>query len=215
MPVSPMGNALALQPTQPASAGGYSNALRPDAQQAPSYGPRELAPDEPTAEPFADVEAQAADLRDPNNPRRAVWLSSDNVEHILSNPQRAAAILRSGVPLQDFDGKGGVLIAQDRATASAALAARARGATFDQNRVLQQIIGALTGAGSGKPAAGAVAVQQVLPSGAVTRERIAVPDDLRSTVEEFNAKGRTVRVLPVEATLARRAALVANDRTRG
>src|SRR5690606_28595212 len=95
-----------------------------------------LTPDVPSAEPIGDLRAQLEDLADPDSPRLGVYLSPANMQQVGDIPT-------VGVPLADFDGKGGTLIAKDRATADELLAMR------DQGIEMQQILGLATGAGGG------------------------------------------------------------------
>jgi hypothetical protein len=98
----------------------------------------------------------------------------------------------------NFDGKGGLLITDNPATAAGALAARNSGTD------LQQILGALTGAGHGKPIGATHVVQQVSPNGAVTRESAVEAHDIPHTAAEFQRQGRQVRAMPVTAAVASR-----------
>lgn len=159
------------------------------------------AADQPTAEPVSDLTAQAKDLADPKNPRKAVYLPQSSVAELAQAPEQAKAVLASGVPLADFDGKGGMLITQDQATAQAALKAR------DGGKDMQAIVGGLVGSGTGKPADGTHVVQQLDAQGNVTRESLVTQADVDQTKKDFASPGRFVRVLNPLQALQRRNAL--------
>ncbi|CAH1677777.1 phage tail tip lysozyme [Chelatococcus sp.] len=152
--------------------------------------------DTPSAEPMRDLVAQAGDLGSPEQPRSGVWLSAANIAEW--GPEALQQVLSAGTPIPNFDGNGGVLVAKDPQTAEQAVAARNSGVP------MQAILGALTGAGTGKPDDPVAAVQQTLPDGAVTRERLVGPTEAPGAASEFSSPGRDVRVLPLLEALARR-----------
>lgn len=164
-----------------------------------------LAPDRPSAEPIADLKAQAADLKDENTQRQAVWLPAASYEALQKNRKAAKEVLGAGVVLEDFDGQGGVLVAKDKATAATAVNER------DDGVEMQEIIGRLTGAGRGKPADGTAVVQQVTPEGAVVRESLVRDGEVEQTVAEFSQGGKEVRVVAPDEALKRREEQVAAD----
>lgn len=188
-------------------------APRSDADRIePWFGERSPVPDAPTAEPVADLRAQAGDLANPAHPRRGLWLSADNVAALSRDRPALAEVARSGVPIENFDGKGGVLIASDQGAAQWAVARRDAGVDP------QVILGALTGAGEGKAPDATRVVQEVTPQGAVTRESAVAPQGVASTAERFSAEarasgtqGRGVRVVSPDQAIARREAGVAAD----
>ncbi len=106
----------------------------------------------------------------------------------------------------DIDGEGGALITRTPAAATWAEPARADGRPADE------IIGRLTGAGTGLPSAVTAdgrpeqlaVVQQVTPEGPVTRERLVKAADALGAEQEFAQSGRTVRTLSPEAAIQRR-----------
>jgi hypothetical protein len=105
------------------------------------------SPDAPSAEPIADLSAQISDMR--SGARQAVYLSSENVGNIGSNPEFVSAIseaLQGTNIVENIDGKVGVLATKDKATADAARAAISVGVSPDA------VIGLFTGAGAGKAA---------------------------------------------------------------
>lgn len=163
---------------------------------------RGIVPDAPTAEPIADIVAQARDLADPENDRRGLYLSPDNVRQIQENPdfieQIGAALRNQGELVQNVDGNGGILLTKDAATADAVRTA------IQGGQDLQQVLGEVTGAGQGKPADATAVVQQVTPEGAVTRESAVTQDQVAPTLDAFKADGRDVRAVTPEEAIARR-----------
>lgn len=186
--------------------------VKPAPASAPQAGEPAPAPppvpERPSAEPMADLVAQAQDVANPENPRAAVYLSKANLDQIRAKPDSLGSLKgmlpRSTVVLDNFDGQGGAILVKDRAAADKALADRAAG------RPMQEILGGLTGAGTGKPAGGDRMVQQVTPEGAVTRESVVTAADQAKTEAEFAAPGRTVRTVSLEEGLARRQNEIAN-----
>src|SRR5690606_1675214 len=73
-------------------------------------------PDEPSAEPPSDLVAQLEDLQDPDSPRRGVYLSRATIAS-LRQSGAFGRVRGVGVPLANFDGKGGTLIAKNRPVA--------------------------------------------------------------------------------------------------
>ncbi len=125
-----------------------------------------VAPDEPSAEPLLDIQSQLEDLRDPDSERMGVYLSRANLEALRANGT-LEQVRGQGVPLANFDGKGGVMIAKNRQAAEAMLAAIGKGTP------MQEVLGIATGAGVGKPLGGAnVVVQQRDEKGGVIRESL-------------------------------------------
>ncbi|MCC6306639.1 MAG: DUF882 domain-containing protein, partial [Rhodobacteraceae bacterium] len=164
-----------------------------------------LAPDQPSAEPAADIIAQMKDLGDPENQRQAVWVPAATLDH-LDRTGGADFLSVTGVPVPDFDGQGGILIARDQETADTATALR------DQGVDAQQIIGVLTGSGTGKPLDGAFVVRQYDENGAITRERlVSTPEEVTAAEAEFAAPGRTVTVWDVPGALEDRAQRVLEE----
>lgn len=129
-----------------------------------------VAPDEPSAEPVGDIMAQLEDLRDPDSERAGVYLSRANLENLRDNGT-LEQVRGVGVPLANFDGKGGLMIAKNRRAAEEMIAALGRG------HPLQEVIGIATGAGTGKPLGSNVVVQQRDEKGNVIRESIANDDE--------------------------------------
>jgi hypothetical protein len=198
-PVSPAGPEIAA----PVPAGTAPAATSAADRSAPA---RTAMPDWPTAEPVGDLQAQAADLDNPQSPRRAVWLPAASVQHLQQIGENALQdILDRGVVLRNYDGMGGILVARDAETARAAREARERG------MAIEAIVGMLTGAGTGKPADMAAVVQQVDPAGNVTRESGVAPEEIAARAAEMAAPGRTVRIVPPSEALIRRAREIAAE----
>ena len=173
--------------------------VKPAPQQ---QAPQTLAPDRPSAEPIGDLVAQARDLVNPQKPRRGLYLSRDNLEMLLNNPEWARQLTEviegKVVSIDDVDGNGGMLVVPDEQTAAWV------NQQLSAGRNIQEVIGELTGAGRGKPADGTAVVQQVTPEGNVTRESLVTEDQVKPTVEEFKAPDRDVRVVTPEEAITRR-----------
>lgn len=178
---------------------GYEGTVTDPSQQDLFGGQEQFGPDEPSAEPAADIQAQLEDLSDPDSGRTGVYLSRDNIAALRQSGTLDR--LRSvGVPLANFDGKGGTLIAKDRPTAERLLAAR------DSGTPMQSILGAATGAGAGKPAGADIAVQQRDEQGNVVRESlVATPEEADTLATQFDAPGREGVVLSAGMAIKRRA----------
>lgn len=174
--------------------------------------PVQKAPDQPSAEPVKDLVAQARDMLDPKKPRRALYLSRDNLEALLNDQKGSADLIQalskgSVVSVDNFDDRGGMLVVPDDETAQWAVDQKAAG------RDIQEILGELTGAGTGKPVDGSAVVQQVTPEGAVTRESLVTEDQVAATEKEFAEPGRDVRTVTPEDALARRRAELEKELT--
>lgn len=165
-----------------------------------------LAPDNPSGEPLSDLVAQLRDMHSGRGSRQAVFVPAPSVQSFLGSKH---PIMTGGVPIANFDGKGGMLICRDKTTANQALVQR------DMGTPMQAVIGYLTGAGLGKPLDGTTAVQQVTPEGAVTRETLARPQDVPAATQDLTEPDRHVRAIPAEASIARRAEGVAQDEAQG
>lgn len=171
-----------------------------DPRQMDMLAEQQLTPDVPSAEPVSDLNAQLADLADPDSPRLGVYLSPANMQQVGELPS-------VGVPLANFDGKGGVLIAKDRRAAEELLAMREQG-TGD----MQEILGLATGAGGGKPLGADIAVQQRDEQGNVVRESlVATPEEADTLASEFDQPGREGVVLSAGMAIKRRAQRIAAE----
>lgn len=173
------------------------------AAQAPP-APAAIAPDQPTAEPASDIEAQALDLKDKTSDRNAVWLPRATVEH-LRNVGKLDDVLKAGVPMENFDGAGGILVAKNQKIA------RTARKLHTQKVSLQAIIGGLTGSGTGKPADAQTVVQQTNQAGNVTQESAVSPGEGPAVAATMAEPGRQVVEKPVTEAIAERAAKVVAD----
>lgn len=158
----------------------------------------ELADDEPTAEPIRDLKAQAEDLRNPDNGRAAVWLPKPSADALSRDKSASSEVLGSGVAIEDFDGKGGTLIARDEQAAQDAIARR------DDGVPIQTIVGEMTGSGTGKLPNADTVVQQLTKDGAVARESAVPADQAEATAQSFAAPDRDVWVGTLSEALAKR-----------
>lgn len=155
-------------------------------------------PDQPSAEPLGDLQAQLKDLADPKNPRRAVYLSRDNMK-VLRQQGTFEQVRGAGVPIPNFDLRGGTLIAKDRATADALLAERKAG------NAMQEILGRATLAGTGKALAADIAVQQRDAQGNVTRESLVVtPEEADALADSFDEGDRQGVIISAGQAIRRR-----------
>lgn len=169
-------------------------------QTAAETTPTPPVEDTPTAEPKGDIEAQLADLADPNSERLGVYLSPEqDLTGITMD-------LGEAVPLENFDGKGGTLIAKNEQVAMEATAAR------DGGIDMQQILGRLTLAGEGKPATGVV-LQQKDSEGNVVRE--SAIEDPAEAVALAEQMGEGAEVVTPEEAIKRREDLIAEEEATG
>jgi hypothetical protein len=151
----------------------------------------------PTREPSGDIAAQITDLQNPQHPRGGVYLPRSTVEHMRKTGQLDNA-LKAGRPIEDFDGRGGILIARDERVQQMATQAKAKGVP------LQRIIGVVTQAGQGKPTNGDTVIQQRDEAGNVTRETLTTSGEAQGVMQEFAAPGRqVVQMTPDEALIDR------------
>lgn len=157
--------------------------------------------DEPSAEPIADIKAQIEDMKDPNTERRGVFLSKDAWEHAKT----AITGTKGALKIENFDGKGGVLIVPNEKVGNEAMKMR------DAGTPMQEILGRMTGAGTGKPADGTVVIQQKNANGDVIRESLVTEADVPKTQAEFKAPGKTVETVTPEEAIARREKGVEGD----
>jgi hypothetical protein len=160
-------------------------------------------PDNPSAEPIADLKAQVADMKDPNSDRSHVYLSPENVAALGFGGVRELA---DGSPItRNFDRKGGVLISENFSQRSKA--AHLRSVNGDD---MQATLGALTGAGEGKTSDQTVVVQGQTPEGAVVKESMVAPAEVPQAVSDVADAGHTPVVTTSDAAIQRREALLAN-----
>lgn len=165
---------------------------------AEDSAPTHWTNDMPSAEPLGDLIAQLEELRDPDSDRAGVYLSQDNISHLRAQGT-FEQVRGAGVPIPNFDDKGGTLIAKDRAAAEEFLAAKKAGTP------MQEILGVATGAGVGKPLGADIAVQQRTPEGAVVRESlVATPEEADALAESFDQPGREGVILSAPMAIRRR-----------
>jgi hypothetical protein len=167
--------------------------------------------DEPSAEPFLYLDAQMRDLANPDNMREGVYLSAANIQH-LRETGRFDELRGVGVPLANFDDKGGTLIAKNRQVADEVIGMKAGGHS------MQEILGAVTGSGTGKPAGANIAVEQRDKNGAVTRSALVATnlDALRrASAWDREFPDRTTHVMTAEQSIQRRNELIAQEKQAG
>lgn len=171
---------------------------------------RTAAPVTPTAEPIADIEAQVLEMERPESDRTGVFLSADNIEN-LQQQGSLEGLLERGVPLVNFDGQGGTLLAKDREAAEALTQEQQAGTPIDR------IIGIATGAGIGKPTDGDTVVQRRDESGNIVQERLVANErEAQAVVELWERRypNFDIEIRSADAALARRTSRVSAERTR-
>jgi hypothetical protein len=167
-----------------------------------------FAGEEPSAEPVADIEAQLEDMQRPDSQRKGVYLSRANIESLRRSGmfERVRGV---GVPLPNFDGKGGVVYAKDAETAKELLELR----KSLPPEGMEQLLGYITGAGIEKPLGSDIVVQQRDSKDRVVRESlVATPEQAERLRKEFTTGDRTGVVLSLRDAMRRRASLVARDK---
>lgn len=157
--------------------------------------------DEPTAEPLGDIQAQLEDMAHEATSREAVYLSADNVARIQRD-NLADLLPQVGVPMPNFDGKGGMLVARNQEVAEGALEMLELGVP------MQEVLGQLTRAGAGKPM-GDTVVQVRDEAGRVLRETLVASEDEAFTLAE--SIGDSAVVLTSAQALKRRETLIAGE----
>jgi len=155
----------------------------------------------PTAEPVGDILAQTEDLK--TSDRKAVYLTRETIEN-LKGAGRLDEVLRAGVPINNFDTYGGVLVAKDEQIARELV-----GMLEHEAGNIDEILGYATGAGVSKPYGSNTAVQKLDEHGNVIRERLVKPEETQATLKEF---GPGSIVTTLKEAMARRARRVARDR---
>jgi hypothetical protein len=106
--------------------------------------------------------SEAKELQDPAHPRQALWLPKGRPDALNGNPFALTSFVQAlgntGVAIDDFDGRGGTLLARDQKIADAAKRAR------DQGQSAEEIIRSLTDATPGKTPLLAISSGQREPS---------------------------------------------------
>jgi hypothetical protein len=171
-------------------------------RQVPPAAP--VAADQPSAEPLADIQAQLQDMADPASDREGVFLSADNLARLQADQVRDL-IGEVGVHIPNFDGEGGLLIAENDAVAQSAIELRNEGFP------MQYILGQLTRAGLAKPVPEGQAVVQLRDdAGNVIRETVtATEDEAYALADQW---GENAVVMTPAASVARRQRLIAAER---
>jgi hypothetical protein len=157
------------------------------------------APDDPSPEPLGDLMAQLEELRDPDTSRLGVYLSPANIENLRTNGA-LEQVRGTGVPLANFDGKGGTLIAKNRQVAEQLIEQLGQGAD------LQQVLGAATGAGAGKVPGAEIAVQLRDENQNVVRESLVADEEAADTLaQQWEAEtGQTAVITSAVQAIRRR-----------
>ncbi len=170
--------------------------------------------DTPSREPIRDLKAQLAALD--AGEREGVYLSAANLEGLSID-------LGERIVVEDFDGKGGVMVFADEATADHAIEA------IDAGFSMQEVIGFLTGAGDGKSMSpDAVVVQKTDEAGSVIREsQVANQEEAEQVAAEWSDESENiplrggdvtraptnVRILSMEEALGRRESEIAAEQS--
>lgn len=195
--------------------------VAPTGQQGDLFGQPQNLPDEPTAEPLADVQAQLQDMADETTDREGVYLSAANVVR-LQRDGLMDQLTGSFVPVENFDGKGGLLLAKDAEVAQGARD------MLELGIPMQSVLGQLTSAAlpadlipgatgtAGslqdlsklvKPV-GDTVVQLRDAEGNVVRETLASEDQAYALADRL---GDNAVVLTSDAALRRREQLIASE----
>ena len=161
-----------------------------------------LLPDFPSAEPVGDLNAQLADMGNPRTRRTGVFLSHANLSNLAS---QGTGLVRAQVAAATREGRAvqtpaGLLLL---ASPGAAAAARERLANGENPQV---VVGAATGAGTGKTADQTLVVQGHTPTGAVAVEGSVTPAQVKSRSADVAAQGYHPVITTPDAAVARREA---------
>ena len=111
--------------------------IAPTGAQGELFGTPQGVPDQPTAEPLADIQAQLEDMAIEETSREGVYLSAGNVAR-LQRDNLMDQLTGTFVPVENFDDKGGLLLAKDEEVARGALDMKEMGYP------MQAILGQLT-----------------------------------------------------------------------
>lgn len=192
---APTGGMPAVPMTAPITGANEQQEMFPGPEKR-SLGNRPVQMDDmPIPEPEVDISAQMDQLE--RGMRDGVYLAAE--QEVDPN------ILGDFPMVQDFDGRGGDMIFADEETADYWMDQLAQSAPED----LQQILGAITGAGTGKPIDGRLAVQKIGENGGVEQETlVSTLEEARQVQEEM---GGETRVLTAEEAVARRQQMAAGD----
>lgn len=173
-----------------------------DENQIDMFDQGPVGPDQPSAEPLTDLQAQLEDMNAAGSDRLGVYLSAANIEQ-LRRDGTFERIRGVGVPLANFDGRGGTLIAKDRGAAEELLS------YLEDGIPMQEVLGLATGAGNGKPVDGQIAVQQRDEQGNVVRETlVADPDEADQLAASFDTGDREGVIISAAQAIKRRNQLI-------
>ena len=163
----------------------------PGPEQRTFGNPPARMPDQPLPEPEIDISAQMDALE--RGERDGVYLAAGQTQ-----------VDTRGFPVvENFDGRGGAVVFADEKTARYAEAERDGGAD------MQELVGKITGAGTGKPLDGRLAVQQLDENGGVSRESlVGTEQEARALAEEW---GGNTQILSAAEAVARRQQMAAGD----
>ena len=149
--------------------------------------------DRPTEEPLRDIQAQLAAMD--RGERDGVYITAETLKR---NPDLLNR--EQGATIRNFDGKGGAVVFKDKKTAD-----KWRTKRPPSGESLQKILGAITGAGEGKPVSPtSVTLQQLDDDGNVERESlVASQEEAEALQEKWQKKaGTTARVTPLLSKLS-------------
>jgi hypothetical protein len=168
----------------------------------PAVEPNVALTDVPSAEPEGDIRAQLADMQRPGSQRRGVYLSRANLSR-----HGTRGLEGIGVPLPNFDGQKGLMIARDQESANALNQMKQAG------RPMQEILGAATGAGVGKPVDGDTAVQRRDGAGNVIQESLVREADAPALAQRWKEEfpNDEVAVLTPDEVIARRDSVLSEE----
>lgn len=170
-------------------------------------------PDVPSAEPISDLLAQFLDAAHPKSARTGVLLSFDNLKSLSGNDHPHVSTIVDRLRSAQTDGRivhtpVGALVLNSRDDAGKADKELGEGADP------QEVIGRITGAGSGKREDQTAVVQGRTPAGAVVVESMVAPQDVAKRSEEIKADGKTPVVTTPEAAIHRRMSILVAERLR-
>lgn len=170
------------------------------------FTPRGETPDQPTAEPMSDLNAQLEDLRNPSHPRQAVYLSPDNVKELRQRGLLDKILEKHPHTLANFAQRGDVVITKGRAATEGMLREKDAGGLN-----MQEILGRATGSGEGKPE-GKYTLLEMDDQRNVTRQSVLGQyQEGRRLAQKWQQEattagrgGRTYKVVPTESVVQRR-----------
>lgn len=157
----------------------------------------------PEPEPVQDILAQTADMQSGQSQRLGVYLTRETMENLDSKGQ-LDSVLKAGVPINNFDTYGGVLVAKDEASAQHLMQLLETGTGN-----IDEVLGLATGAGFNKPYGGPMEViQRIDENGSVVQESLVRPEEAKRRLMEM---GPNARKVSMEWAMNRRKSLYAAD----